>query len=270
MAFQRHYITKTIHLIAGIFLIVYALSIGVNHFFQIWGFGIGLGCGMVSIIIILLRYRLPLIFSLFSYLLLVLISFSHFSFYMVNERITKGYILLYLGIFLLILIAIMVTLSAFPLGRTVFTYGHPSRYIYGVFLSVLIYGYVGFLLFSVVAPVYVPHYIPGYHDVFVFLIWSILMWSFLLLLLLKVDNKKIKETIQNRNLRTFDAKKQITLGYTALIGLSTFFEAFRGLWWIWFGTAMWISLMSIGLWKIWKHVFDVPETKEKHMASSPP
>ncbi len=261
IVFRMHFI----HLIPVIILAAYALAIVGTHPFQILGFGVGLGLGLVCIFLIGLRYRLPLIFSLFSFLLLLLVSFSHFSFYVANNEITKEHFLLpyYLGLFLFLglLIRIILTLSAFPLGKTVFAYGHPSWYFYKVLVAVLIRGWGSFLMFSVVAPVFEPLYIPGYCDAYAFLIWSVLMWCSLPLFHLRVDNQKIKDTIQNRKLRTFDAKRQIILGYIFLIGISTLFESFRGLWWVWFGTAIWITLVLASFWKIWKHILDVPKDK---------
>lgn len=62
------------HLIAGILLILYVIStrVKVNNLLQTWGFAA--------------------------------ISFSHFSFYVFSGKITKGYVLLCLGIFILSLL----------------------------------------------------------------------------------------------------------------------------------------------------------------------
>jgi hypothetical protein len=251
-------------LIAGILLTVYVVSVGVNHFLQIWGFGVGLGAGILLVIGLNLRYKSPLIFSLFSFLLLLLISFSHFSLYVLNEKITKGYILLYLGIFILILTFFILVLAGYPL-RKFFVPDHAAFHVFNIFNWVLILSGVNFLLFDLLAPIFIQEY----SDIYGFLIWYILAWFLLMLLLQRVDDKIIKESVQNSGLKTFDLKKQIIAGYVVLIGLSTFFEAFRGLWWVWLGTAIWVTLIFASLWKIWKHVLDVPETKEKSMASSP-
>ncbi|MBW1740597.1 MAG: hypothetical protein JRJ42_05595 [Deltaproteobacteria bacterium] len=103
------------------------------------------------------------------------------------------------------------------------------------------------------------------------LLWQIGTWLLILFLSIKmIDDEELAEHISTKGLSRFRSKKTIYIGFAILLATCTFFEAFRGLWWVWFGTAIWVTLMFASLWKIWKHVFDVPETKEKHMASSPP
>ncbi|MDI6735074.1 MAG: hypothetical protein QME42_02580 [bacterium] len=65
--------------------------------------------------------------------------------------------------------------------------------------------------------------------------------------------------INECKIEKFNIKRQIFLGFIIFLGICTFFEAFRGLWWVWFWTAILLILIFASLWKVWKHVLDVPK-----------
>lgn len=99
-----------------------------------------------------------------------------------------------------------------------------------------------------------------------FIYWQILSWSVLLIVLhsvkrdQKVDFNAIRKyIIEEKQLIIRLRKQTILLMFFLFMAISTIFEAFRGLWLLWFGTAIWITLVFASVWKIWRYVFDVPE-----------
>jgi hypothetical protein len=81
-----------------------------------------------------------------------------------------------------------------------------------------------------------------------------------LIYLLKLDNKNIKNIIidDKCNVIRYDRnkfKKHFILVFCLFILLGSIFEIFRGMWIMWFETILLFGLMSLIIWKIYKHVF---------------
>ncbi len=90
-----------------------------------------------------------------------------------------------------------------------------------------------------------------------------LIASWLLILILtrrRKNDLELAKCMSNKGFAQFNIKKPIFIGFGIFLVICTLFEAFRGLWWVWFGTAIWLILMFASL---WKHVFDVPTVAEK-------
>jgi hypothetical protein len=87
-------------------------------------------------------------------------------------------------------------------------------------------------------------------------------WTIIYFLQRKHANEKLVSFIKSRNFGQYNARKLIFFGFILFLVACTLFESLRGLWWVWFGTAIWLILMFASLWKIWRHVFDVPRAEE--------
>jgi hypothetical protein len=75
----------------------------------------------------------------------------------------------------------------------------------------------------------------------------------------KVDFNEIRDyIIKEKGLRIRMSRTSI-LGYLVLfLAACTFCETFRGLWFLWAGSALWISLILVWLWKVWRYAWVEP------------
>jgi MFS family permease len=93
------------------------------------------------------------------------------------------------------------------------------------------------------------------------IIWLIGSWLLILFITRRRKNDLVlAKCMSNKGFAQFNIKKPLFIGFGIFLVICTLFEAFRGLWWVWFGTAIWLILMFASL---WKHVFDVPTVAEK-------
>ena len=96
----------------------------------------------------------------------------------------------------------------------------------------------------------------------VFLGWEIFGWVISLLGLYlasytkKVNMNDVKRFIaKERGFHIPIKRRNVQLVFVLFLGVCTLFEYFRGDWFIWFGILIWISLIFMILWHIWKYVF---------------
>ena len=69
------------------------------------------------------------------------------------------------------------------------------------------------------------------------------------------NDKTIGKIVEKRDFEKFPLKNKIFVGFAIFLIVSTFFEIFRGLWLVWFGTALWITLIFASLWRIFRNIF---------------
>ena len=236
----------------------------IGEVFQTGGFGIGLAIGMLAMFVVNIKYRSPILISFtFHLLICTLIMFSYLAHYALSQKITKGIVILYLGIGTQLLTFSLIILATYPI-RNFIVDGHPAQRLFPIFTGVLIRSGFYFLFFDMLFSAF----IPKYSDICGFLIWYIVTFLLLLFLLRKVSDDMLKKVIRVSDFRPLNIKKQVIKCFIALLLLSTFYEAFRGLWLVWIGTAICLILMFLFLWKIWKHVFDVPKVEDPLIAVS--
>lgn len=97
----------------------------------------------------------------------------------------------------------------------------------------------------------------------VFVGWQIFGWFISLASLYSAEYaKKVSfydvqdYIIKERELHIKIKRRNILVLFSLFIISCTLFEGFRGLWLIWIGTALWMTLIFISLWKIWRFVFE--------------
>lgn len=91
------------------------------------------------------------------------------------------------------------------------------------------------------------------------LISQLICWILIYIFTRRTNEKELIKWIKERKLGEFNVKKKVIIGFIVLLGICTFFESFRGLWWVWFWTAILLILIFASLWKVWRHVLDVPK-----------
>ncbi len=75
----------------------------------------------------------------------------------------------------------------------------------------------------------------------------------------KVDFNEIRDYIVNeKGLRVKLGRTTILVYLGSFLAVCTFCESFRGLWFLWAATALWISLILACLWKVWRYAFIEP------------
>lgn len=82
--------------------------------------------------------------------------------------------------------------------------------------------------------------------------------------LLKINDKDLKNLVieEKRNIIKYDSrkiKKYFLLAFILIIILGSMIELQRGMWVMWIETILLFFLMSLIIWKIYKHVFYVEE-----------
>jgi hypothetical protein len=85
---------------------------------------------------------------------------------------------------------------------------------------------------------------------------AVLSWLTILAIQYFLINEKIIGSIvEYKHFRNNNIKNNFIYIFGIFIIISTLFEFFRGLWRVWLGNAIWISLIFISLWMIFKYIF---------------
>lgn len=73
----------------------------------------------------------------------------------------------------------------------------------------------------------------------------------------KINYDSLKSFIREENQISMGvSKKTVIINFILILLISSISEGFRGFWTFWILTAIWLSLISLTLWKIWRYAFE--------------
>jgi len=253
-----------INLVPILLLLVPSYLFGSIQVLGYLGFGTGVGLIVVLLSLIFLRKQITIGF----FLNLILLCFVFLSYILPQfDSNPPSFFIFFLAMVILPFLIIVGSTSvvmSYPLIKKVRSYCVHWSFLLGLFLYVP--GIICVLAFFV-AGIAQKNYNIKFSIAFVG--WQIFSWITLLVILYmaeyfkKVNFDEVRNyIIKERALKIKIKRQNISISFIIFLVISTIFETFRGLWLLWFGTAIWLILIFASLWKIWKHVFDVLQPEE--------
>lgn len=255
--------------LAVVVLMLYALYTGPANVLREGGFAVGMALGIFPLVLVSYRHSsLKIVTTLISLILVLMVPLSQLAFHEDRAGFAYGVGVLYFGLLTLAFISLVLVLIGYLLRRGILGGVRPCRVLFLAYAIPLIFiGLANFLLFSVLTPLFLPNYSVSIG----FLAFQIVTWLIILGLSVRIDDDALVQPIRERGLGQIDVKREVIAAFGVFLILGTLFEALRGLWTLWLGFALLLTLMSLSLWKMLKHVLTVPAspTTEQLSPSDP-
>lgn len=238
------------------------------HILHEWGFGAGIALGVFALLWASHRYSsLKAVATLISLILIFLLFFSQLFSYEDRRGLAHGVGELYFGLLTLGLETLVAILVGYLLREGFVGVTTPCLALFNSYTgSLFSIGFASFLFFSALAQVFLPHYSITAQ----FLVFQIVTWLVIVARSARIHDSALAQFIRQRGLGRFDLKTQVRLFFLGLLLLGTLFESFRGLWKAWLGMAVLLTVMSLGFWKMLRHVLAVPSESTTNVGPPDP